>query len=170
MGPERNMTCLSRVATFLQGQKKKTERKRKRRRRRRKRRRREWKNGRREEERKTMLNDIKNSRPQCNLTIKLIWCLLYQMEFHQRRTACMIGTSMKRFIAWNWHMLLMELARLVWNLNGWQSGRPGRKVLSKSYLHSHRLTFFFPREHFVLKAFQGVGSVLPTLSKMNSLT
>lgn len=72
MGPERNMTCLSRVATFLQGQKKKTERKRKRRRRRRKRRRREWKNGRREEERKTMLNDIKNSRPQCNLTIKLI--------------------------------------------------------------------------------------------------
>ena len=28
MGPERNMTCLSRVATFLQGQKKKTERKR----------------------------------------------------------------------------------------------------------------------------------------------
>ena len=25
MGPERNMTCLSRVATFLQAQKKKTE-------------------------------------------------------------------------------------------------------------------------------------------------
>ena len=71
MGPERNMTCLSRVASFLQGQKRR-QRERKRRRKRRKRRRRERKNRRREEERKMILNDIKNSRPQYNLAIKLI--------------------------------------------------------------------------------------------------